>query len=168
MAMGKCRECGKEVSSEAKACPHCGVSKPIKPAISGGMGCLIMIGLLVFVGSIINSNSPNRPSSAAPSEETLQLQLNRINLKYEWQKGGFDNVMIINFTVQNRNQFPIKDFTISCDHSAPSGTRIDSNRKTVYEVVPANGKLSKKEFNMGFIASQAARSSCSVTGFVRG
>ncbi|MDA1380576.1 hypothetical protein PCI56_13395 [Plesiomonas shigelloides subsp. oncorhynchi] len=28
MAMTKCRECGKDVSTEAKVCPHCGVEKP--------------------------------------------------------------------------------------------------------------------------------------------
>lgn len=28
MALVACRECGKEVSTEAKTCPHCGTSKP--------------------------------------------------------------------------------------------------------------------------------------------
>lgn len=30
MAMSKCRECGKAVSTLAKTCPNCGVSKPVK------------------------------------------------------------------------------------------------------------------------------------------
>ena len=30
MAMSKCRECGKAVSTLAKTCPHCGVPKPTK------------------------------------------------------------------------------------------------------------------------------------------
>ena len=30
MAMSKCRECGKAVSTLAKTCPHCGVPKPVK------------------------------------------------------------------------------------------------------------------------------------------
>jgi len=30
MALKKCRECGKEVSSKAKTCPHCGVNNPVK------------------------------------------------------------------------------------------------------------------------------------------
>ena len=30
MAMSKCRECGKAVSTLAKTCPHCGVAKPVK------------------------------------------------------------------------------------------------------------------------------------------
>ncbi len=31
MALAVCRECGKEVSSEAAICPHCGVSPPAMP-----------------------------------------------------------------------------------------------------------------------------------------
>ena len=30
MAMSNCKECGKAVSTRAKTCPHCGVSKPAK------------------------------------------------------------------------------------------------------------------------------------------
>lgn len=30
MAMGKCRECGTEVSDQAKNCPKCGASKPVR------------------------------------------------------------------------------------------------------------------------------------------
>ncbi len=31
MALAPCRECGKEVSSEAETCPHCGIKKPVVP-----------------------------------------------------------------------------------------------------------------------------------------
>lgn len=34
MAMTKCRECGKDVSTEAKVCPHCGVENPGIPVDS--------------------------------------------------------------------------------------------------------------------------------------
>jgi hypothetical protein len=32
MALAQCRECGKDVSSEAPTCPHCGVSQPARSA----------------------------------------------------------------------------------------------------------------------------------------
>lgn len=49
MALGKCRECRKEVSSEAMACPHCGVAKPVrkKVGIWGWMG-VALVGFVVF------------------------------------------------------------------------------------------------------------------------
>ena len=44
MALVKCRECGKEISSEAKACPNCGA----KPVNKLATGCGGIIGLLVL------------------------------------------------------------------------------------------------------------------------
>jgi hypothetical protein len=32
MALKPCRECGKDVSDEAKTCPSCGLNHPTKPA----------------------------------------------------------------------------------------------------------------------------------------
>lgn len=40
MAMGTCRECGKEVSKSAKTCPNCGIKKPVK---SGEKLALIIV-----------------------------------------------------------------------------------------------------------------------------
>jgi hypothetical protein len=48
MAMGKCRECGKEVSSEAKACPQCGVATPVKKGVSP-----LRLLLVLFFGFVV-------------------------------------------------------------------------------------------------------------------
>jgi hypothetical protein len=58
MAMTECRECKGAVSSTAKTCPHCGVSRPTltegevkaqaAASIAYNVGCLILIGLFVF------------------------------------------------------------------------------------------------------------------------
>ena len=53
MALKKCKECGKEVSSKAKNCPNCGA--PIKKQISTGSGCLIIILFVLFIGWIFSS-----------------------------------------------------------------------------------------------------------------
>jgi len=89
-------------------------------------------------------------------------------LKYDWKKGGFDTVMIADFTITNKNSFSIKDIGISCEHYAQSGTRIDSNQNTIYQTVGAGKTKKIKDFNMGFIHSQAASSSCKVTNLVIG
>lgn len=72
MALGKCRECSKEVSSEAKACPHCGVAKPIrkKVGVLGWMG-VAMVGFVVFriaapVGGAIEATNAQAPPVVAP------------------------------------------------------------------------------------------------------
>jgi hypothetical protein len=87
-------------------------------------------------------------------------------LKWSWKKGGFNNVMIGTFTLQNTNDFGVKDIVISCKHFAPSGTLIDSNTRTVYQAIKSKGSLTVKDFNMGLLHTQAAQSSCSVKDFV--
>jgi predicted nuclease of predicted toxin-antitoxin system len=75
MALIKCRECGKEISSEAPACPNCGrpaVNSPsTSPAASHsgkkkGSGCLSLIALVVVgtvVATYIGVNSENNSQS---------------------------------------------------------------------------------------------------------
>ena len=58
MAMTTCGECGKEISTTAKACPHCGASmsnttgKILKVAIFVLLGLIV----LVFVGIVVGSS----------------------------------------------------------------------------------------------------------------
>lgn len=51
MALVSCRECAKEVSTEAKNCPHCGASKPSQSKNAGNIGK--GIGLILFGGIAI-------------------------------------------------------------------------------------------------------------------
>ena len=47
----QCPACGGKVSTQAKACPHCGhpVTPPVTPNQGGGDGCLIIVGIVVLV-----------------------------------------------------------------------------------------------------------------------
>jgi hypothetical protein len=60
----------------------------------------------------------------------------------------------------------VKDLSVKCRHSAPSGTEIDSNQRTIYEVVPANSTKTVHDVNMGFIAPQVVSSRCRIEDFV--
>lgn len=63
MALKKCKECGKEVSTQAQFCPGCGA--PVKKGskqIGTGTGCLIIIGfivLLIVFSAIFGSKTPS-------------------------------------------------------------------------------------------------------------
>ena len=55
MALRKCKECGKEVSTKAEACPNCGAKQKTKKS-----GCLIILGVLLaflFVGWFVSKCS---------------------------------------------------------------------------------------------------------------
>jgi hypothetical protein len=90
-------------------------------------------------------------------EEFVQI------INFTWRKTGFDNIMEASFTLKSNLPFTVKDIEVLCSHSAPSGTVIDNNRRTIFEILPAQGTLRINDFNMGFIHSQAQRSGCRVT-----
>ena len=55
MVLKPCRECNKEISTEAKACPHCGHQDPHGKIVSVQKGCLGCLGLIVIFIVIIVS-----------------------------------------------------------------------------------------------------------------
>jgi hypothetical protein len=80
-----------------------------------------------------------------------------------WHKDGFDNVMMVDVTIANGVETPLKDIELTCISSAPSGTKIDRNVRTIYEIVKTKRRF--RDFNMGFIAPQATTTSCEITDF---
>ena len=172
MAISKCRECGEDVSDSAKTCPKCGVSKPVKKTSLGVKILAILLGLGVL-GQLISgaggkSTTTNSSSSvqARPSEDELA---SKVTIKdFRWGTGGFGSVLVLSkIVIENKNAEPVKDFEIECIHRGPSGTVIDRNTKTLFEIVPANKSITLHDINMGFINSQAATSSCGINSVKR-
>ncbi len=78
MALIKCKECGKEISSQAKLCPNCG-----KP--TGRSGCrasslIIVIGA-VFIFAILISNL-SKHSSKSPIQKSSQVDRSTYDPEY--------------------------------------------------------------------------------------
>jgi hypothetical protein len=105
-------------------------------------------------------------SSPVPAPDPKEALLRNVKLDFKWHKDGFGNIMIADFTLKNPTEYRFKDFEIKCTHSAPSGTVIDSNTRTIYETVEPESTKVVKEMNMGFINSQASRSGCEITDLV--
>lgn len=72
MAMKKCKECGQEVSTGAKACPHCGVQDPTGKAKKiFKYGCLPMLGIfavlvIALVGAVSHEDKQAGEKAGAP------------------------------------------------------------------------------------------------------
>lgn len=62
MPLTKCRECGGQVSTGAKACPHCGARAPARPKGSAWVG----LGLVAVVAAIWDFTHPS-PKAPAPT-----------------------------------------------------------------------------------------------------
>lgn len=195
MALINCPECGREVSERAPSCPTCGApiaqqqqwqpsyvapqpvaAKKNVSCLTGGcviLFVLFLIGLIAGECGKSGSTSTSGPSSngtalppppaLSPSEAALQ---NVELVTFSWYKGGFDSIMMGTFVIKNNNAFAVKDITIKCTHSGKSGTEIDSNSRTIYETINAKKKRTIRDFNMGFINTQAASTRCQITGVV--
>jgi len=85
---------------------------------------------------------------------------------FSWKKGGFGTTMQANFSLKNSLPWKVKDIEIRCKHSAPSGTMIDENSRTIYESIEPNKTRQISDFGMGFIHTQAHTSLCEVKNAV--
>jgi hypothetical protein len=77
MAIIACKECGRDVSDEAKSCPHCGATPKKK-----GIGCgtlIVAVILVMIVLRIFNANDPP-PSSNVRSMAEVTAEKNGDNL----------------------------------------------------------------------------------------
>ena len=76
MALKPCRECGKEVSTEAKQCIHCSVKHPTANSawvtVKGLVGSAFMLGLVWLVWTVINGSESD--SNAPPPTPEVQAR----------------------------------------------------------------------------------------------
>lgn len=168
MSLIACKECHNQISSGSRVCPHCG--KQI--GLSTGGGCLIIIVACVVFGAIHQTTRSVPDSSvSAPSQNTSSSSASAVakytallgmKLNFTWAS-HIGEPMVANFTIQNNSDYPVKDLEITCRHYGSSGTAIDSNVRTVYQIVKPHTKKRFPEFNMGFIHSQVAKTACAVT-----
>ncbi|MCK9362162.1 MAG: hypothetical protein M0P74_00945 [Syntrophales bacterium] len=167
MALMKCKECGNDVSAKADSCPKCGAK--IKAKSIGCGGLILVLIVIGIIGALFSQNS-NSPSStpSKPSAADIERQVKeQVKIKkLSWHKSGFDNVMLVNATFENKSNRAVKDIELTCEHYSNSGTKIDSNSRVIYEVVEPGKSKGVHDFNMGFIHSQAAKTSCSITNLV--
>jgi hypothetical protein len=101
-----------------------------------------------------------------PSKAQLAAALSNIKLDTAWTKSTIGSILVVNFTVHNKNVFSVKDIAITCLTSAPSGTILGSIDRVVYQRVEPGETKHIDDFTMGFINSQTTATSCSITGVV--
>ena len=161
MALKKCKECGNDVSTEAASCPKCGAVIKKKTGfwryIVGAFLIFITLGAIV---SVLNSVSNTNPGSSRSVKASV---LDALTIDFTWSKDGFGSVMMGNFTIHNKSSHDVKDIEITCSHFGKSGTQIDQNTRTVFEIVKAGATRKVADVNMGFIHDQTSTSSCKIT-----
>lgn len=154
-------------------CGKCGaaVQKKTSPVT---IGCFAVIGLFVLIavfssGSGEKSSSPSSSSTSTPAyTPPPEHPESKVSIKkWNWQKGGFDTVMIATFTLSNDNAYAVKDIRIRCELSGNSGTNIDTAEETIYDSIPASTTRTFPDVSMGFVRSQTSRANCEIKSAVR-
>jgi hypothetical protein len=192
----KCPLCAQMIPAEALVCPVCRRDVDTREGAAAFIAAeqvrlkaekrrktnrkLIGYGLL---GALIVLIISNRDNSAPESGGTTQTQARQkanppaprpltaseaadnVTVRTDSWRKDF-SMMTADFSVNNGNSFDVKDVEIRCDHTAPSGTNIDSNTRMIYEVFRANTARQLRNFSMGFIHSQVAETRCRVASVV--
>lgn len=166
MALVKCKECGTDISTDAKACPKCGAKQRRTSAFTAA----VVIGIIGWIAlQNIDNDGGGGISTAATRPEPpdpRKVALEKTTLRFAWQKGGFNNVMLADFTIKNGGPRPIKDILVRCHQSSKSGTMLSKTEETIYDVVPAGKTKIFRGVNMGLIHSQADASDCAIKDLV--
>jgi len=162
MALIKCRACGSEISKTAKPCPKCGEKRPRRTSLLAVIfgACFWTCVIFIVLPDLMRANTS---SSSTTQVSPKEAAIGSMKLDFTWRKDGFGSVMIADFTVHNNGLHDVKDVEVKCIHSAPSGTVIDSNTQTLYDLFKAKSTRQIRDFNMGFIHSQAAITRCEIT-----
>jgi RNA polymerase subunit RPABC4/transcription elongation factor Spt4 len=69
MALVKCKECKKEVSSSAKLCPHCGIKNPSTTAKDYILGA---IGIIVIIFAVKACSGDDEPAKKVAEKNTVE------------------------------------------------------------------------------------------------
>jgi len=141
---------------------------------AAGTSAIGLVVSFILFGMTVDQSRPHNLATAIevkaepqPAQLSWKQKLANIRIGgFSWRHDGFGSVMIATFVIYNDNPGPIKDVVVTCVHAANSGTVIDSNRRTVYELIDPKSYFSVRDMNMGFINSQAERSNCKATNFV--
>lgn len=137
MALKKCKECKKEVSSKAKTCPNCGVSKPCG---SGNGLLLLIIGGIVAVflisgvqkGQNLIDQAELRADLSSVDDRGLKVQ----NLKMETGEYG---VKVVTGILENTNNKQYGYVQVEINLYDENGVQVGSTIANANNLEP-NGK----------------------------
>jgi hypothetical protein len=71
MALTTCRECGEQISTEAKTCPSCGIKSPERKPIGCLTGLAVAFGVVLFVAAL-DSFIPKTPEEQSQARAATE------------------------------------------------------------------------------------------------
>ena len=81
MALKPCRECKKEVSTEAEMCPRCGAQRPteapapVRVPAQGVIGCVVLAAVMLLAIGYCNANTPEKSPTQKAAEASGAVKM---------------------------------------------------------------------------------------------
>jgi len=120
------------------------------------------VGTLFFGVAVVGT------AMSAPSSKQVELQAQAVAAlqmtEVSWHKGGWNDMTMLNATVQNSGKRDVSDISVVCDHLSSTETKAPSNRATIYGPFPAGKSKSIRNFDMGSFHDQTKGTNCSIVG----
>jgi hypothetical protein len=96
-------------------------------------------------------------------------------LDWTWRAEGYIPIMVASFTVQNTNEFDVKNVEITCELFENTGAFVNRTVTTIYDTVKAKSSKAFDDFGMGIMHYQAIFSvphpitsnDCRISNFAR-
>lgn len=93
MAVGKCKECGGQVSSSAKACPHCGAKVPKKVGVLGWLFAIFVVLPLAWQFGSSTDPAPTASSRAVPTASSTPSDTTKSEPVSPWRLHAYTDAM---------------------------------------------------------------------------
>jgi hypothetical protein len=120
------------------------------------------VGTLFFGLAVVGSAVP------APSSKQVELQAQAVAAlemsEVSWHKGGWNDMTMLNATVQNNGKRDVRDISVVCNHVSNGDTKVASDAATIYGPFPAGKAKSIRNFDMGSFHDQPKGTNCSIVG----
>lgn len=131
---------------------------------------LVIVGVLLLdkFGVTKRQRVPSEDTSAifALKRELRQAARRQIAIKnFRWCVYAYGLASACRFTLENRNDFDIKDVVIDCDYIAPSGTIIGRQRAAIFDIIRAKSTRTFEQFKVGYAPPQAQQAACTIVDF---
>ena len=75
-------------------------------------------------------------------------------------RGGFGTVIIADIDIHNGNKTPVSDVKFTCYGYSKTGSKIDSNTRTIYEYVEPFNYKTIKGYNIGYVHNDVSYFKC--------
>lgn len=109
-----------------------------------------------------NEKAAEDAAQATRAKAILKIGDMVVVKKMSWRLGGFDSVLVVDMTIENKSSLNLKDFVLSCSTKGASGTELSDTKKTLYESIPAGKTKSFRDISMGFVSSQSKKAGCEI------